>query len=169
MRFGLRLFLRLRLHFWFFFFYQKHVNTAASGSRALCTGPTALSTSTHCPAMALSVGPVYCSRDPQISLFSNFFIKNEFHSTIHTFKNYFAKVFLVFNFQFSVSVIISSIQTDLTNTIKVFDLEGRIEFTRWRVTIYSALWVIKLYFLNDTLSMFGCVVSKILFNLCKFS
>ena len=37
--------------------------------------------------------------NPQISLFSNFFIKNESHGTIHTFKNYFATVF--FNFQFS--------------------------------------------------------------------
>ena len=37
--------------------------------------------------------------DPQISLFSNFFIKNGFHGTIHTFKNYFATVF--FSFQFS--------------------------------------------------------------------
>ena len=37
--------------------------------------------------------------DPQISLFSNFFIKNRFHGTIYTFKNYFATVF--FSFQFS--------------------------------------------------------------------
>ena len=43
--------------------------------------------------------------DPQISLFSNFFIKNGSHDTIHTFKNYFAIVF-------SVSATISSIQTD---------------------------------------------------------
>ena len=41
------------------------------------------------------VGPVYCSRDPQTSLSSNIFIKNESHNTIHTFKNYFATVFLV--------------------------------------------------------------------------
>ena len=39
--------------------------------------------------------------DPQISLFSNFFIKNGFHSTIYTFKNYFATVFFSFSFQFS--------------------------------------------------------------------
>ena len=38
--------------------------------------------------------------DPQITLFNNFFIKNESHGTIHTFKNYFATVFSVFNFQF---------------------------------------------------------------------
>ena len=34
------------------------------------------------------------------------------HDTIHMFKNYFITVFLVFNFQFSVSITISSIQTD---------------------------------------------------------
>ena len=36
----------------------------------------------------------------QISLFNNFFIKNEFYNTIHTFKNYSTTVFsvLVFNF-----------------------------------------------------------------------
>ena len=39
-------------------------------------------------------------------------IINGSHGTIHTFKNYFATVFLVFSFQFSVSVTISSIQTD---------------------------------------------------------
>ena len=38
--------------------------------------------------------------DPQITLFSNFFIKNRSHGTIHTFKNYFATVFSVFSFQF---------------------------------------------------------------------
>ena len=36
--------------------------------------------------------------DPQILLFNNFFIKNGSHGTIHIFKNYFATVFLVFNF-----------------------------------------------------------------------
>ena len=40
--------------------------------------------------------------DPQISLFNNFFIKNGSHSTIYTFKNYFATVFFSFQFQFSV-------------------------------------------------------------------
>ena len=38
--------------------------------------------------------------DPQILLFSNFFIKNGPHGTIYTFKNYFVTVF--FSFQFSV-------------------------------------------------------------------
>ena len=40
---------------------------------------------------------VHCLCDPQTSLFSNFFIKNGSHGTIHTFKNYFATVFSVFN------------------------------------------------------------------------
>ena len=47
--------------------------------------------------------------DPQISLFSNFFIKNGSHSIIHTFKNYFVTVFTVFNFSK-----INYIQTELT-------------------------------------------------------
>ena len=34
--------------------------------------------------------------DPQISLFNKFFIKNESHGTIHTFKNYFVTVFFSF-------------------------------------------------------------------------
>ena len=38
---------------------------------------------------------------PQITLFSNFFIKNGSHSTIYTFKNYFATVFSVSIFSFS--------------------------------------------------------------------
>ena len=45
------------------------------------------------------VGSVHCSRDPQISFFTKIFIKNESHSTIHIFKNYFVTMFLVFNFQ----------------------------------------------------------------------
>ena len=39
-------------------------------------------------------------------------IKNGSHNTIHTFKNYFATMFFVFNFQFSISAIINSIQTN---------------------------------------------------------
>ena len=37
--------------------------------------------------------------DPQIFFFNKINIKNESHGTIHTFKNYFATVFLVFSFQ----------------------------------------------------------------------
>ena len=49
----------------------------------------------------------YYSWNPQTSFFSNFFIKNGSHGTIHIFKNYFTTVF--FSFQFSV---FSCIQTD---------------------------------------------------------
>ena len=38
--------------------------------------------------------------DPQIFFFNKTFIKNGSHGTIHTFKNYFTTVFLVFSFQF---------------------------------------------------------------------
>ena len=50
---------------------------------------------------ATQVGPVYCLRNLQTLLFSNFFIKNGSHNTIYTFKNYFTIVFSVFSFQFS--------------------------------------------------------------------
>ena len=53
---------------------------------------------------------VHCSRVPQITLFSNFFIKNGFYSTIYIFKNYFVTVF-------SVSAKISCIQTDPKSVI----------------------------------------------------
>ena len=36
--------------------------------------------------IGLSAGPMHYSQDLQISLFSNFFIKNWSHGTIHTFK-----------------------------------------------------------------------------------
>ena len=45
--------------------------------------------------------PVYCSWVPQITLFSNFFFKNGFYSTIYIFKNYFVIVFSVSVFNFS--------------------------------------------------------------------
>ena len=50
--------------------------------------------------------------DPQISLFSNFFIKNESHGTIHIFKNYFIRMFLVFN---KISCIQMNLKIDITN------------------------------------------------------
>ena len=67
----------LRFCFFFFFFELKYLSFSVNS--ALC----ALFT------------------DPQISLLSNFFIKNGSHGTIHTFKNYFAIVFFSFQFQFS--------------------------------------------------------------------
>ena len=44
-------------------------------------------------------------------------IKNGSHGTFHIFKNYFATVFSVFSFQFSVSATISSIQTEPMSSI----------------------------------------------------
>ena len=43
------------------------------------------------------MGSIYCSRDLQTSFFTQTFIKNASHGTIHTFKNYFVIVFLIFN------------------------------------------------------------------------
>ena len=56
--------------------------------------------------------------DLQISLFSNFFIKNRSHGTIHIFKSYFTTVFSVFSFNK-----ISSIQT---NPILIFQLTSKV-------------------------------------------
>ena len=43
------------------------------------------------------VSPVHCSRDPQVINLCKFFFKIGFHDTIHTFKNYFVTIFLVFS------------------------------------------------------------------------
>ena len=45
------------------------------------------------------MGPIHYAQDPQTSFFTQTFIKNGSHDTIHTFKNYFTTVLLVFNFQ----------------------------------------------------------------------
>ena len=55
--------------------------------------------------VSTSMGPMNNARDPQISHFNNFFIKNWSHNTIHSFK----KLFYYNVFSFSK---ISSIQTD---------------------------------------------------------
>ena len=74
-------------------------------SCALCTRPSTSLTAKFSLRLHYLVCPVHCSRDPQISFFNKTFIKNGSHSTIHTFKNYFATVFSVFSK-------ISGIQTD---------------------------------------------------------
>ena len=83
--FGCRLFLRPRflscvfLFFFFFFF-----------------GSAAIVDFVNCEQCIRALFTV-----PQITLFSPFFIKNGSHSTIYTFKNYFATVFSVLVFSFS--------------------------------------------------------------------
>ena len=59
----------------------------------------------HC---SWTITATFDNFNPQISLFINFFIKNESHGTIYIFKNYFIIVFSVFSFRK-----INSIQTDL--------------------------------------------------------
>ena len=76
----------------FFFFFLKHVSALKN----------------------ISMGLVHCLRDSQSFFLSNFFIKNWSHDTIHTFKNYFTTIFLVF-------IKISVIQTDSKNDFVVVE------------------------------------------------
>ena len=81
-----------------FLFFTRSMNTAASGSRALCMGPTPLSTSTHWPCYGTVNGSHALFMGPTNLTFQQFFIKNGSHSIIYTFKNYFVTVFSVFSF-----------------------------------------------------------------------
>ena len=90
----------LRLHFFFFFFsfffpLLLHTRLGEQMTTVHEQQPYIVDFSTP------FISPVYLvnsAQDPQTSLFSNFFIKNGSHNTIHTFKNYFTTVFSVFNF-----------------------------------------------------------------------
>ena len=64
-----------RFQFFFFFLLQPHLLTKS----------------------AVNSASVHYSQVPQITFFSNFFIKNGSHDTIHTFKNYFVIIFSVFS------------------------------------------------------------------------
>ena len=85
------------LFFSLFFLLRSARMLSVSGSRALCTGPTTSLTSKISGGQRFSVGPVYCSRDPQTSFFHQNFIKNGSHGTINIFKNYFVIIFSVFS------------------------------------------------------------------------
>ena len=81
---------RFQFHvFFFFFFFFLHVNSNFTW--------------------------VHCAKDKIHYLHTVYIlknIKNRSYSTIYTFKNYFVTVLSVFSFQFSISVIINSVQTD---------------------------------------------------------
>ena len=93
--------LHFPLFFFLFFFLLRstpsHGMLSISGSHALYTRPTTTLTVKFPLKLHYSVGPMYYSRDPQASFFNKIFIKNGSHSTIHTFKNYFATIFSVFS------------------------------------------------------------------------
>ena len=78
--------------------------------------------------------------DPQISLFSNFFIKNESHEIIRIFKNYFVTVFFSFQFQFSV---FSCIQTD-PKCRMFFVVNGKQTSIEWKM--FSVSYKRKIFF-----------------------
>ena len=90
----------LFLFFFFFFFTRSwfHVgHRPASGSCSLCTGPTStlnvytlVWNGTVSGSRALFMGPTNI-------FFTKTLIKNWSHSTVHTFKYYFATMFSVFN------------------------------------------------------------------------
>ena len=75
---------------------KKLLKSVICGTNEQCTG--ALFT---VDLSTMNSAPVHSSRVSQIPLFSNFFIKNGSHSTIYTFKNYFATVFSISVFSFS--------------------------------------------------------------------
>ena len=81
----------------FFFFFLVSYNR---GQRLLFNEQQPHFFLLFCPFIT-SVDPVHCSWNPQISHFSNFFIKNGSYDTIHTFKNYFAIMFSVSVFNFN--------------------------------------------------------------------
>ena len=70
-----------------------HGILSVSRSCALCTRPSISLTNKFCIEICLSVGLMHYSRDLQTSFFTQTFIKNGSHGTIHTFKNYFATLF----------------------------------------------------------------------------
>ena len=80
----------------FFFFFFLRVNSNLTWVHRSCTVYYCSYTVLHCSCT------VYVLKN----------IKNGFHDTIYTFKNYFATVFSVFSFQFQFSATINSIQTD---------------------------------------------------------
>ena len=71
--------------------------------------------------------------DPQTPLFSNIFIKNGSHGTIHTFKNYFATIFLVFSFSK-----ISSIQMDPKCVLQII-LKFSLNLLKKNCSLYQVL------------------------------
>ena len=98
----------LRLHFFSFFFFFPHLllRTHLRGQTSTIHEQQPYIVNFSASFISL-VGPIYSAWDLQTSLFSNFFIKNVSHNTIHTFKIYFAIIFSVFSF-----IKISTIQTD---------------------------------------------------------
>ena len=79
--------------FFFFFFFGFHAFSV------LRCGYCSMNSNRKCWLLQWTV-QICTVHGPTNLFFINFFIKNGSHSTIHTFKNYFATVFSVFSFQF---------------------------------------------------------------------
>ena len=81
--------------------------------------------------------------DPQIPLFSNFFIKNGSHNTIYTFKNYFTTVISAISFQFQQNksypnrpLVLIENHSILNNTINANSIIGKLLSFRLKDTFY---------------------------------
>ena len=117
--FGLQLFPRLRFitaffSFFFFFFFSAAIVDFVNCEQCICALFTI----------------------PQITLFNNFFIKNGSHSTIYTFKNYFATVFSVSVFSFSKNKF-------NPNTPKILIEVAFLNFLGFRIYLwdYGCVWI----------------------------
>ena len=87
---------------------------------------------------------------PQITLFSNFFIKNGSHSTIYTFKNYFVTVFLVSVFSFSKNKLNPNIPIYMNKLIMNNLFPNRSWITHQEIYSKIIRFALKsLYFLNS--------------------
>ena len=89
--------------------------------------------------------------DPQISFFINFFIKNGSHSTIYTFKNYFATVILAISFQFQQNKSYPNTPLEITRTACVL-------FHDWHFGIW--FFFLFLFFWHVGFDMFTHAIRK---------
>ena len=109
--FGLDVFLRSKFAFWawdpryskralllFFFFFFLFSRVSEWCGYCSCTVAWTVTANVDFPLWTV-IHALFTN--PQIPLFSNFFIKNGFYGTSHTFKKYFTTVFSVSVFSFS--------------------------------------------------------------------
>ena len=138
----------LTFTFWRFFFFL--LLCTLFGRQRLLFMNSSRRLLTFQPSFISYVSPVDSARDPQTSIFSNFFIKNWFHGIIHTFNNYFATVFSVFNFNK-----INSIQTDLNRRKKKrpftqywlinLVIQHAKRSKKWALKTLSGIWIPSLF------------------------
>ena len=137
---------RLRLAFFFFFWVDKHV-------------------------MWLSSGSMHCSWDPQ----TYFFNKNGSHGIIYTFKNYFATVFLVFNFQQNkwypnglLSLLIESVHSQEFNLMYLYKGMSALVTTKCFSLVYDFIFIVFFYVPERNLKGLENVCSNVVLYPCGY-